>query len=118
MNRERLKILLLAPFAPSPPTFGAQRRVEGLMAVLGRRHEITAVSVIPDNQDARALERAMREYSSEVVLVPRPDWEGPGKRLVYVRSLLSSRSLVRRLYHLPALHEVLDRLLSARAYDI
>jgi glycosyltransferase involved in cell wall biosynthesis len=118
MDRERLKILFLAPFAPSPPTFGAQRRVEGLMAALARRHEITAVSVIPDDQDARAAERAMRAYSSEVVLVSRPDWDGPGKRLLQVRSLLSSRSLVRRLYHLPALHQVLHRLLSARAYDI
>ncbi len=120
MSRERLNILFLAPFAPSPPTFGAQRRAEGLMAALGRRHEITAVSVIPDDHDARAAERAMREYSNEVVLVSRPSsrWEGAGRRLPQVRSLLSSRSFVRRLYDLRAVREVLDRLLSARAYDI
>jgi len=120
MSRERLNILFLAPFAPSPATFGAQRRVEGLMAALGRRHEISVVSVVPDDHDAHASERAMREYSKEVVLVSRPgsSWEGAGKRLLQVRSLLSSRSLVRGLYNLRSVREVLDRLLSARPYDI
>jgi len=120
MDRDRLKILFLAPFAPSPASFGAQRRAEGLMAALGRRHQITGVSVIPDDQDARAAERAMGEYCSEVVLIPRPSsgWEGAGKRLLQVRSLLSSRSLVRRLYDLQSVRDALHRLLSARAYDI
>jgi len=120
MSRERLNILFLAPFAPSPATFGAQRRVEGLMAALGRRHEISVVSVVPDDHDAHASERAMREYCKEVVLVSRPgsSWEGAGKRLLQVRSLLSSRSLVRGLYELRSVREVLDRLLSTRPYDI
>ena len=118
MDRERLKILFLAPFAASPAMFGAQRRVEGLMAALARRHEITAVSVIPNDGDARAAQRAMREYSSEVVLVPRPLWDGPGKRLRQLRSLLSSRSFLRGLYDLPALREALGRLLSSQGYDV
>ncbi|MFL5308838.1 MAG: glycosyltransferase family 4 protein, partial [Myxococcales bacterium] len=120
MDGDRLKILFLAPFAPSPATFGAQRRAEGLMAALGGRHEITAVSVIPDDQDARAAERAMAEYCSEVVLIARPSasWEGVGKRFLQVCSLLSSRSLVRGLYDLRSVRDVLHRVLSARAYDV
>jgi glycosyltransferase involved in cell wall biosynthesis len=120
MSDDRLNLLFLAPFAPSPPTFGAQRRVEGLMAALGRRHEITVVSVVPEDHDARAAERAMREYSSDVVLVKTPtfSWESAGWQLLKVRSLLSSRSLVRMFYDLRVVREVLDRLLSARAYDV
>ena len=118
MDREELKILFLAPFAASPASFGAQRRVEGLMAALGRRHEITAVSVIPEDADPRAAERAMGEYVREVVLVSRPVWDGPGKRLLQLRSLLSPRSFLRGLYDLPAVREVLDRILSTRAYDV
>ena len=120
MSGERLNILFLAPFSPSPPTFGAQRRVEGLMAALGRRHEITGVSVVPEDHDARAAERAMREYCSDVVLVKRPNFfsETAGWQLLKVRSLLSSRSLVRMFYDVRVVREVLDRLLSARAYDI
>jgi len=88
------------------------------MAALGRRHEITAVSIVPEGADRRAAERAMGEYVSDVVLVERPLWDGRGKRLLQLRSLLSGRSFLRGLYDLPAVREVVDRMLSARAYDV
>jgi glycosyltransferase involved in cell wall biosynthesis len=113
-----LNLLFLSHFPPSPPTFGAQRRIQGLMAALARRHRITAVSVVTSDYDPRAAERAMREYCDEVVLVPTRAWDGPRKRLKQLRSLFSARSFVRNLYDLPALRAVLDELLSSRAYDV
>jgi glycosyltransferase involved in cell wall biosynthesis len=118
MGRDRLNLLFLSHFPPSPPTFGAQRRIQGLITALARRHEITAVAVVTTDYDPVAAERAMREYCHNVVLVPTRAWDGPGKRLKQVRSLFSPRSFVRNLYDLPALRKVLDGLLSARAYDI
>jgi glycosyltransferase involved in cell wall biosynthesis len=118
MDRDRLKLLFLSAFPAGPPTFGAQRRVQGLMSALARRHEITGVSLITAEYDQRAAERAMREYCHEVVLVPARPWDGPGKRLQQARSLFSSRSFVRSLWDLPALRNVLDERLSTRSYDI
>src|SRR6267143_578435 len=118
MDRDRLNLLFLSQFPPGPPTFGAQRRVQGLMSALARRHEITGISLITAEYDRRAAEDAMREYCNEVVLVPARSWEGAGKRLQQARSLVSKRSFVRSLWDLPALRKALDERLSARSYDI
>jgi glycosyltransferase involved in cell wall biosynthesis len=118
MALRRLKLLFLSQFPPSPPTFGAQRRIQGLMATLSRRHEITGVSLISPDLDARAAEEAMRKYCAEVVLVPARSWQGAKKRVAQLRSLFSLRSFERRFYDLPRLREALDRCLTRRAYDV
>lgn len=118
MALRRLKLLCLSQFPPSPPTFGAQRRIQGLMATLSRRHDITAVSLISPDLDARAAEAAMRKYCAEVVLVPARSWQGAEKRLAQLRSLFSPRSFERRFYDLPQLRRALDECLTRRAYDV
>ena len=118
MGRDRLDLLYLSQFPPSPPTFGAQRRMQGLMAALAARHDITAVSLITPDLDAGAAQRAMREYCREVVLVPARAWQGAHKRLLQLRSLFSSRSHERRFFDVPGLRRMLDSLLSRRAFDV
>jgi glycosyltransferase involved in cell wall biosynthesis len=118
MGRDRLDLLYLSQFPPSPPTFGAQRRMQGLMAALAARHDITAVALLPPELDAGAAERAMREYCREVVLVPARPWHGTYKRLLQLRSLFSTQSYERRFFDVPGLRRMLDSLLSRRAFDI
>jgi glycosyltransferase involved in cell wall biosynthesis len=98
--------------------FGAQRRMQGLMAALAARHDITAVSLIPPGLDAAVARRAMGEYCREVVLVPARAWHGTYKRLLQLRSLFSSGSYERRFFDVPGLRRMLDSLLSRRAFDI
>jgi hypothetical protein len=43
MSSERLSILCVSQMPASPPRFGAQARVHGLMTQLAQRHELTAV---------------------------------------------------------------------------
>jgi glycosyltransferase involved in cell wall biosynthesis len=118
MGRDRLDLLYLSQFPPSPPRFGAQRRMQGLMAALSARHDITAVALLPPELDAGAAERAMREYCREVVLVPARPWQGASKRLLQLRSLFSTRSYERRFFDVPGLRRVLESLTSRRAFDI
>jgi len=118
MGRDRLHLLHLSQFPPGPATFGAQRRMEGLLAALARRHDITGFSLIAPDLDASAARRAMSAYCQEVVLVPARAWRGPGKRLLQMRSLFSSRSFERGFHDLPALRTALDSLLSRRAFDV
>jgi polysaccharide biosynthesis protein PslH len=116
---ERLRILSVSPFPPSPPTFGAQRRIQGLLASLARRHDVDAIALAPPNMDAGAAERAMREYCREVVVLPSgATTEGLHKRLLQVRSLVSRRSYERRHFSVPALQQALDRQLTTCTYDI
>jgi glycosyltransferase involved in cell wall biosynthesis len=119
MSRERLNILYVSQMPASPPRFGAQARVHGLMTQLARRHELTAVMLVDDEFDADECRRAMQAYCREVVMVPNPyGREGLTKRLLQLRSLASTRSFERLRVTLPALQQILDRVLRARRFDV
>jgi glycosyltransferase involved in cell wall biosynthesis len=119
MSQERLNILCVSQMPASPPRFGAQARVHGLMTQLARRHDLTAAMMVDDEFDADECRRAMQSYCRDVVLVPNP-WgrEGFSKRLMQVRSLASIRSFERLRVTLPALQQTLDRVMTARRFDV
>ena len=106
MSPERLNILYVSQMPASPPRFGAQARMHGLMTQLARRHDLTAVMLVDDEFDADECRRAMQAYCREVVLVPNPyGREGLAKRLLQVRSLASTRSFERLRVTVPALQQ-------------
>jgi glycosyltransferase involved in cell wall biosynthesis len=88
------------------------------MESLGRRHDVTAVSLITPDLDTREAESAMGEYCKDVVLVQSPPWKGSEKRLLQLRSLVSRRSYERNLASVPALKRALEGLLTKRRFDI
>ncbi len=119
MGSERLNILYVSQMPASPPRFGAQARIHGLMTELARRHDLTAAMLVDDEFDADECRRAMQAYCREVVLVPNPyGRQGLAKRLLQVRSLASIRSFERLRVTLPALQESLDRILRAKRFDV
>ena len=119
MSHERLSILHVSPMPASPPRFGAQARMHGLMTELARCHDLTAVALVDSEFDAEECRRAMQAYCRDVVLVPKPYLgEGLGKRLLQLRSLASSRSWERRLTAVPAMQRALDRVLRAKRFDL
>jgi glycosyltransferase involved in cell wall biosynthesis len=102
----------------SPPRFGAQARVHGLMTQLVRRHNLTAVILLDEEFDAEECRRAMQSYCREVVLVPNPHRGLLKHRLRQLRSLASTRSFERLRVTVPALQRALDQVLRARRFDI
>jgi glycosyltransferase involved in cell wall biosynthesis len=119
MSPKRLSILYVSHMPASPPRFGAQARVHGLMTQLARSHDLTAVMLIDGEFNAEESRRAMRAYCREVVLVPNPYGpEGLAKRRLQLRSLASTRSFERLRVMVPALQQVLDRVLRARRFDV
>jgi polysaccharide biosynthesis protein PslH len=119
MSAERLKILYVSQMPASPPRFGAQARMHGLMTQLARRHELTAAMLVDDEFDAAECRQAMQAYCREVVLVPNPHGqEGLAKRLLQVRSLASIRSFERLRASLPELQQSLDRILRSKRFDV
>jgi glycosyltransferase involved in cell wall biosynthesis len=115
---DRLQLLYVTLFPASPPRFGAQRRLQGLMAGLARRNDVTAVSFLAPDLDAGEAEHAMRAYCREVVFIPSRPSTGKRRRLLQARSLLSLVSFERLFFTLPAAQHALDRLLRGRRYDI
>ena len=102
MSPERLNILYVSQMPASPPRFGAQARIHGLMTQLARRHNLTAAMLVDDEFDAEECRRAMQAYCGEVVMVPnRRGRQGLAKRLLQLRSLASIRSFERLRVTLP-----------------
>jgi glycosyltransferase involved in cell wall biosynthesis len=119
VSSERLSILYVSQMPASPPRFGAQARVHGLMTQLARRHELTAAMLVDDEFDADECRRAMEAYCREVVLVPnRYGREGLTKRLLQLRSLASTRSFERLRVTLPTLQRAFDSVLRTRRFDV
>src|SRR5277367_3728697 len=110
MAGERLQLLYLSQFPPSPPSYGAQRRIQGLLTALSQRHDVTAVALISPDLDKQEAERAMRAYCQEVVLVPSRPWAGLGKRLLQMGSLVSPHSYEHHFFNLRGLRRVVARL--------
>src|SRR5262249_31963499 len=117
VSGERLNILFVSIYPASPPQYGGQRRLEGLMKELSRRHDVSAAALFNPDVDPAPSERAMREYCEEVTLVPARG-EGLAKRLVQARSLFSRKSFEAGYFALPAFQRALDRVLSRRVFDV
>ena len=119
MSPERLNILYVSQMPASPPRFGAQARVHGLMTQLARRHDLAAVMLVDDEFDAEECRRAMQAYCREVVLVPNPYVrQGIAKRLRQIQSLASTRSFERLQVTVPGMQRALDRVLRTKRFDV
>src|SRR5690349_13115357 len=119
MSGARLRILYVSQMPASPPRFGAQARIHGLMTQLARRHDLTAVMLVDEEFDAEECRRAMQANCREVVLVPNPyGREGLTKRLFQLRSLVSPRSFERLRVTVPALQQALNRVLRTQRFDV
>jgi glycosyltransferase involved in cell wall biosynthesis len=118
MSPGRLDLVFVSMFPPGPATFGAQRRIEGLMTGLAARHRVSSVALVGPELDQAAAERAMRAYCEEVVLVPGRAERGPRRRLLELRSLVSPWSFERCQVSVPALQRALHDLLRRRRRDV
>jgi glycosyltransferase involved in cell wall biosynthesis len=119
MTSSRLRILCVSQMPPSPPRFGAQARIHGLMTELAKHNDLSAVMLVDDELDIDECRRAMQEYCREVVLIANPNGRGGlAKRLVQLRSMTSVRSFERLRVSVPALQQAVDRMLRAQRFDI
>lgn len=119
MSAERLNILYVSQMPASPPRFGAQARIHGLMTKLAQQHDLTAVMLVDDEFDIDECRRAMQSYCREAVLIRNPyGRDGLAKRLLQLGSLASTRSFERLRVAVPEMQQALDRVLRASQFDI
>jgi glycosyltransferase involved in cell wall biosynthesis len=115
-----MKILFVTPFLPSPPRFGGQRRLDGLMRGLAQRHEVSVLSFNRTDQWEHSSLAATRAYCKEVRTVPNLDiTNNREKRTLQLRSLVSLHSYE----HLLAARRrdfqaALDGMLRDTRYDV
>jgi glycosyltransferase involved in cell wall biosynthesis len=117
--RERLSVLFVTPFLPSPPLFGAQRRLHELISGVAASNEASVLSLVDpgDNHDEGI--RATEEYCRRVVTVSNPAYHTSRawKRMQQLVSLGSSHSYEWRGHSERSFSAALEQMLAHR-YDV
>lgn len=115
----RLRILHVSRVPASPPRFGAQVRIHGLLTEIARHADITAVAPVDPEFDINECRRAMGEYCEDVVLVPNPRGDnGRAKRILQLRSMATAHSYERLRHHNPALRDAIASLVETGGFDL
>jgi glycosyltransferase involved in cell wall biosynthesis len=91
---DHMKVLFVTPYVPSPPTFGGQRRIHGLMRALSKRHALSLLALHnPIDPIDAWLERTRVFYpDTELFVQPAFGLQGRAKRTAQLRSLFALRS--------------------------
>src|SRR6187431_3114968 len=116
-----MKVLFVAPYLPSPPRFGGQRRMDGLMRGLASAgHEVSILSFTSTDQWTQESADATRAFCKKVTTLSDLDARSlPEKRRQQLRSLLSLNSYehlqVKRRADFQA---QIDQHLAAEDYDV
>jgi glycosyltransferase involved in cell wall biosynthesis len=115
-----MKILFVIPYLPSPPRYGAQRRLDGLMRGLAVRHEVSVLSFLTNDEHTEHSLRSTESYCQEVSTVRNDALRSdPGKkRLMQLRSLISPRSFEYDICYDSRFQTELNRLLPRTRYDV
>ena len=115
-----MKVLFVTPYLPSPPRFGGQRRLDGLMRGLAEKHEVSLLSLrASDAQTENALSTT-RQYCREVFDFPLDvlNVENKRKRAMQLRSLVSRHTFETLLMLHPEFQARFDRVVAEGSYDV
>jgi len=115
----RKKLLFVAPYLPSPPEFGAQRRMHGLMSDLAMRHDVSLLALTNRNDRIQTQLKSSREFCREVISIDNPAFSlgNRGKRLLQLRSLASPKSFEWHTHSNRKLTATLRELLARETWD-
>src|ERR1700735_207962 len=79
-RKSRLSVLFVTPFLPSPPTFGAQRRLHELISGVAVADDASLLSLVDPGENQDEGTRACEEYCRRVVTVSNPAYHTGGSR--------------------------------------
>ena len=114
-----MKILFVAPYVPSPPTFGGQRRIHGLMHALAKRHELSLLALHNPVDPIDLWRERTRGYFPDTELFVQPAFglQGRAKRTAQLGSLFGLRSWDAHSHRNEALAARLEERLERETWD-
>ena len=110
-----MRLLYLTPRFPNPALKGDQLVAYHRLRVLGRRHEISLVSLVERDEELSELDD-VREWCVSVDVVRLPRWRALGR--VAGRALVSGAPLQILYYQSAELERRLRRLARERTFDV
>jgi sugar transferase (PEP-CTERM/EpsH1 system associated) len=111
-----LRILIVTPSLPYPPSWGFGIRVYQIIRNLSVRHRVSVLAYASPHDGERVA--ALRETGATVHTVVRDEPSATAKRFMQLRSIVSPESFQRQRLSSMAMQQTIDRLLAAEAYDI
>lgn len=114
-----MKILFLAPGVPYPLNNGGLIRVYHLMVNLAVEHQVTLLSVEPDNEAQRAGISVIEKQGITVETVPvAKNQKAENKRFYQLLSLFSTTSYEYRKFYSDDMQDLLDKHFRDGNYDL
>jgi hypothetical protein len=111
-----MRILIVSPELPYPPSWGFSIRVSQLLSLLAERHFVTLLTYAKSGDDAKV--DALARMCGAVHAVDAGDAPSIRKRLAQLTSLLSPRSFQGSYLYSNAMQRKLDELCAGPAFDI
>jgi polysaccharide biosynthesis protein PslH len=113
---ERLRVLVVSPDLPYPPSWGFGMRVYQLLRALARQNEVTLLCYV--RPDLAHHAGPLREICAEVRLVPREPGSDLRRRAGQVRSLLSATPYHAGGLRTAPMQAALDECLRSTPFDV
>lgn len=112
----RLRVLVVSPYFPFPPTSGITMRNYQLLRQLAERHDVTLVSFASADDDAGVIELGRRLTVRAVRQAEKQD--GFARRLGQVRSLLTIQPFAVRELRSKRMQAAIDELCAGTSFDV
>lgn len=109
-----MKILMLTPYLPYPPSAGGQIRSYNLIKHLSKNHDITLACFTRDTNTAEQIKH-MEKFCKKVLIFKRGKaWTIPN----VLRTGFSLYPFLIMIYYTPEIRETLEKELSSGDYDL
>ena len=117
--RERLSVLFVTPFLPSPPSFGAQRRLHELISGVANTNDVSVLSLVDPRENQEEAIRATEAYCRRVVTVSHPAYSaGRARKRLRQLAALGSPHSYEWLGHSEDLFRAALEQMLAHRYDV
>jgi sugar transferase (PEP-CTERM/EpsH1 system associated) len=111
-----LRILIVSPHMPSPPTWGFAIRIHQMVRWLAVRDEVTVLCFLREGQAEHAAD--LRLLGARVHTVPAPVTRTLSKRAAQLASVASRSSYASRMLYAPAMQSAMTELVAQQRFDV
>lgn len=110
-----MKILMLTPYLPFPDSSGGQIRTQNLLKHLGKKHQITLISLIKDESENKNI-KPLLKYCHKVLTFKRSTNPWTLKNILKTGFSLNPFLIVRNFA--PGVREAVEKELKEEKYDL
>jgi len=110
-----MKILMLTPYVPYPPSSGGQIRTLNLLKYLSKKNQITLVCLYK-NEEEKKYVKNLYQYCQKIYPCPRP--KEPWQLKTIIKTIFSTLPLLIVRNYSPQAKKIIEELLKKEKFDV